>query len=390
MISDTIHAGGAETFVLRLARKLNQLGVPTDILCLNPDLEDAELIAQFSDVTLHRVSLPLLRWLKRADRVVKMLGIDFSIQYWLTGKVIERKGLLHYDVYHTHLMPVELLFSRLKQKYPEMKLVSTLHGDYNDYDHLWQIRNSKRKLNWPKKVELIKRSMNKWVYISKNQIALFQNSFRVKPEEMEKIYNGYEPPVAISPARPHSDNGGLQFIMVARMIKEKGWEYLIKAFKKVQGPHELVLVGKGPEIEEFKALAKNDPRIRFTGFHPNPAELIQEADVFAFPSIYKAESLPTVIIEALYCGKPVIATRIGDVEEMTTITETGEKAGLLLELEDDTHLVDDLIAAMNRYINDRSLLQHHGELAKAAFSKFDMQVCARRYMKVYEEACDKG
>ena len=44
--------------------------------------------------------------------------------------------------------------------------------------------------------------------------------------------------------------------------------------------------------------------------------MIGQCDVFVHPSIYKAESLPTVIIEALFAGVPVIATDVGEVATM--------------------------------------------------------------------------
>lgn len=389
IVSETIHAGGAETFVLRLARKLNQLGVKTDILSLNPDLEDSELIAQFPDLTIHRAAPPMLRWVKRADRLLRMLGIDYSIQYSLTGKQIVKRGLLRYDVYHTHLMPVELLFARIKRQHPEVRIVSTLHGDYNDYEHVWQIKAGRRLLHWPQKMALIRQSVAKWVYISKNQIALFADTYKMSDARMRKIYNGYEPPVAVAPPLPHDETKGLRFIMVARGIPEKGWEYLVKGFRQLKGAHELVLVGKGPALDALKAGCKDDPRIRFTGFHPNPVELVQDSDVFVFPSVLLAESLPTVVIEALYCGKPVIATNVGEVAEMLAIPGREESAGLLLE-PDKEHLADAVTAAMTRYIADRELLQRHQLLAREAFKKFDMAECAQKYIQVYEEVCNKN
>ena len=96
IVTDTIHAGGAETFVLRLADKLNRTGTPADILCLNPDIEDKELIDQYPGLTIHRVRLPLLIWIKRLDKLLRMAGIDFSLQYFLTGRVLAKatEGLL--------------------------------------------------------------------------------------------------------------------------------------------------------------------------------------------------------------------------------------------------------------------------------------------------------
>lgn len=386
LVTDTLHAGGAETFVLRLARTLNRMGVPAEILSLNPDLEDKGLIAQFPELTIHRVSLPLLRWLKRVDRLLKMLGLSTSIQYALTKRDIERRGLLNYDVYHTHLMPVDLLMARIKKQHPGLRIVSTLHGDYNGYEEHWHNKGRYRQLGWPGKVRLVKEEVDGWVYISEHQVELLEQTYGFDPAKMHKIYNGYEPPTPVVAPAP-SQKEGLRFIMVARGIPEKGWQFLFKAFQQLEGPHELLAVGKGPTLDELKGQYGQDERIRFIPFHPNPAQLIAESDVFVFTSVYTAESLPTVVIEALYCGKPVISSNIGEVAEMLRIEGSDEKAGVLVEWRDPERYVDELRRAMQAFVADPALIDRYHELAPWAFAKFDMEHCARQYITLYEEVC---
>ncbi|WP_181304256.1 glycosyltransferase family 4 protein [Rufibacter sp. XAAS-G3-1] len=382
LISDTLHAGGAETFVLRLATKLKEFGIAAEILSLNPDVEDKALISRFPNVIIHRVFIKGLRWIKRLDRLLRIVGIDFSLQYQLTKKQILEKHL-HYDVYHTHLFPVDLLLSKIKELYPKIVLISTLHGDYNEFEELWQNSKAHKKLNWPVKVNLLKEKIDAWVYISQQQYELFSKGYLLPDYKLVQIYNGYESDIMpLSRQRVHGKNE-LTFIMVARGIQPKGWEYLIKAFNRLPGNHKLVLVGKGDFLENLSNVYSENRRIEFIGFHPNPVELINEADVFVFPSVYKAESLPTVIIEALYCGLPVISTRIGEVSEMLKGNEAGELAGILIEQDDQT-IIDDLVEAMSLYVHDIGVWQYHASLTRHAFEKFNMKSCAKRYINLYE------
>ena len=78
LVTEALVLGGAETFVLRLARRLRQDGHEAELLCLNPDLDDPRLVAQFADVPIHRVPMRGLRTAKRIDRVGRMLGIDLD------------------------------------------------------------------------------------------------------------------------------------------------------------------------------------------------------------------------------------------------------------------------------------------------------------------------
>ena len=68
LVTETLVTGGAETFVLRLARQLRALGHQADVLNLNRDLQEAALVDQFGDITIHQVPMPMVRWIKRADR----------------------------------------------------------------------------------------------------------------------------------------------------------------------------------------------------------------------------------------------------------------------------------------------------------------------------------
>lgn len=72
---------------------------------------------------------------------------------------------------------------------------------------------------------------------------------------------------------------------------------------------DLVLVGTGPMKSELIELAKSlglSDRVHFLGFHDNPYPLIKNAEMLILAS--DSEGLPTVLIESLICGTPVIAT----------------------------------------------------------------------------------
>ena len=384
IISETIHAGGAETFVLRLARKLIENGEQAEILSLNKDLENQNIIAQFPDVKIHHLNLPYLKWIKRIDKILKIAKFDFSMQLFLLKKIITKKYISNYDVFHSHLFPVDYLMVSLKIKFPKLKLVSTLHGDYNEYETSWNNGVSSRILNWPHKVSMVIKWMDHWVYISKNQKVLFETKYKVASPKFTKIYNGFEAPqMNIINPLPKLDTS-LRFIMVSRGIRMKGWEFLMNAFTKLTGDHQLFIVGEGIFLDEMKTKFAYDNRIIFLGFSANPIEFIKQSDVFVFSSIYAAESLPTVIIEALYCGKPVISNAIGGIPEMI-VDDNGHVGGILIKANDNSELVEGLFNGMSTYINDRSLLEKHGKISSRAFAKFNMFSCMESYLKIYKQ-----
>ena len=383
LVTETLVAGGAETFVLRLARQLRALGHRADVLNLNRDLQKAALVDQFGDLEIDQVPLPFIRWIKRADRVARMLGRDASLQRLLSARWIERHLLGRYDIYHSHLVNADWLMATLKRHYPAIRLVSTLHGDYQLHE-LRQASISERSRipHWPARRDALMKAIDQWVYIAESQRALFVDQLGVAAERMVRIYNGYAPPAALPEPHARPADAPLTFAMVARALPEKGWSLLIEAFGRLKGSCRLLLIGSGPYLDELKTQHADYARIEFVGFHPNPAALLVDADVFVFPSTYPAESLPTVIIEALYCGIPAIATDIGEVAAMLE-TPSGQTAGVVVPITSREMMVDALAAAMQRYLDEPAQLAADRIKARAALAKFDMAQCGRAYVAVY-------
>ena len=381
LITEALVMGGAETFVLRLARRLRQDGHDAELLCLNPDVEDPRLVAQFGELVIHRVPRFGIRSLKRADRIASWLGLDPMLQQRRARRWVERHLLGRFDIYHSHLFGADWLMAQLKQRHPRMKIVSTLHGDYAIHAARKEGSERTRILNWPAKLARTLAAVDRWVTISPEQHAQFV-SFGVDPARLVAIPNGYAPPAPL-PTLPAATGTGLTFVMVARGMREKGWGFLVDAFLRLDDDCSLLLVGEGAFLDQLRDRHGDNPRIRFAGAHPNPVALIVTADIFVHPSIYRAESMPTVIVEALFAGLPVIATRVGSVAGMIT-TPAGEQAGILVEPEQST-LTEQLTAAMQSYLDDSALLGRHAALAPAAFAKFDMGQCAAAYARLYAE-----
>jgi N-acetyl-alpha-D-glucosaminyl L-malate synthase BshA len=104
---------------------------------------------------------------------------------------------------------------------------------------------------------------------------------------------------------------------------------VVRVFGKVhsQVPSILVLVGDGPERqaaeEEARTLGVEDD-VRFLGKLDSTAPLLRSADLFLLPS--QTESFGLAALEAMACGVPVIATRVGGLPEVVVHGETGALA----------------------------------------------------------------
>ena len=178
----------------------------------------------------------------------------------------------------------------------------------------------------------------------------------------------------------------LQIVMVARGIKEKGWEEAIEAVlqldKKYPGLMNLQLIGEGVFLNELKT-KHDEPALAFLGYREDVKPIISNAHLGILPTYYIAESLPNSIIEYLRCGKPAITTNVGAIFEM--ISCNNEKAGACINLEDGKVNIDCLAAAIEQYIINPGLLEKHSAIALKAAQKFTMEKCVEGYLNVFTD-----
>lgn len=113
-------------------------------------------------------------------------------------------------------------------------------------------------------------------------------------------------------------------VAVGRLAPEKGFDVLLRALPLVQekiSSARLILVGNGPEREDLTALAAENPAIIFAGFQTEVVSFLRSADVVAIPSRQEGQGI--VALEAMAARKPIVASRVGGLEEMIVENETG-------------------------------------------------------------------
>ena len=134
---------------------------------------------------------------------------------------------------------------------------------------------------------------------------------------------------------------------VGRLVPEKGLRELLLAAGQLRAARprlQLVLVGEGPMHAELAALAAaGDLPVRFAGTRP-PAEVARwmcASDLVTLPSY--SEGHPNVLVEALACGRPVVATPVGGIPEVVDAA-----SGVLVPARDPAALADGLREALER------------------------------------------
>lgn len=173
--------------------------------------------------------------------------------------------------------------------------------------------------------------------------------------------------------------------VVARLEKAKGIEWLIRAVARIaaeagssNGRICCVIVGTGSEEESLRALARSvgvAERVRFAGYIPHAARMMETFDLFVLPSI--EEPFGLVCVEAMASELPVVATRVGGIPEIVKDGETG----LLVPPADD----EALAKAILRLASDPGLRRRMGEAGRRRFLEFfTAEAMARKTVELYE------
>jgi len=179
------------------------------------------------------------------------------------------------------------------------------------------------------------------------------------------------------------------FGAVGRLEAIKDQLTLVRAFgemcmrRREDNRLRLLLVGDGSLQAEVEALAESEgirDRGWLAGSREDIAQLMSAMDVFVLPSL--AEGISNTILEAMACGLPVVATRVGGNAELVIDGETG----LLVARADPRAMADALL----RYLDDDTLRNKHGRAARQrAVETFSIDGMVRNYQEIYDE-CQAG
>jgi glycosyltransferase involved in cell wall biosynthesis len=163
-------------------------------------------------------------------------------------------------------------------------------------------------------------------------------------------------------------------LAVGRLAPQKDYPTLLKAFARVRAQRQvrLVILGEGPERRRLENMAASlgiTADVKMPGEAPNPFPFMARARLFVLSSGW--EGLPTVLLEALACGCPVVSTDCPSGP--SEILEYGA-LGRLVPVGDDLGLADAVLLTLNEG-------RDSDRLRKGA-TRFSLDRTVERYLEV--------
>lgn len=356
MVVFAFAAGGGETFPLMLANLLHERGYCVTIF--NCRFEETE---------------PGVR-----DMVFNAIPVIELERVYLAGRVLKDMGI---EIVHSHHASIDLMLLNWLSMYPEIRKVISMHGMYNLMPTT-QLQSVLRKLD---------QRVDCFVYTAEKNLVPFpidfrrRNSFTMIPNALESVN--------IRPvSRKELGVGDDDFLLclVSRAIPEKGWQEGIEAVtwanKRSVRPVHLLLIGEGPEFDRL-AHGPSPSNIHYLGFRRNIRDYFASSDMGFLPSRFQGESFPLVVIDCLLSGKPVLASNVGEIENML-VTDEG-LAGEIFELSDWRIPVEPLGEVILALANSSGDYQRLLARVASAAKKFDPARMVERYELVYKTCLDR-
>jgi glycosyltransferase involved in cell wall biosynthesis len=186
------------------------------------------------------------------------------------------------------------------------------------------------------------------------------------------------------PQRPPSFSNSILF--VGRLATEKGVDVLIRAWRKIRASKlgRLLIIGDGPSRADLVRLARSldlsVDDVDFKGARPYPEVLseIAKARAIVLPSLC-FENCPRTLLEAFCCGRPVIVSSLGAMDEMVHDGEIGLKF--------DPGNEDALAKALSNILSDPALADRLGGNARLEYlSRYTPEKNFETLSRIYDSA----
>jgi N-acetyl-alpha-D-glucosaminyl L-malate synthase BshA len=321
-------------------------------------------------------------FINRYSTSFKILNRNISLSMLLESSRIKcNLDLIHIHVGHS---PMDVLAPLLYLKKNNTPMVVTSHADigsyggaprkliYSFYYNLLidRILSHADIITSPSRAyacESILRKYKEKVVVIPNGINLNDFNLRYSKDECRRILNLHTMRKII--------------LFVGGLEPRKAPDILIKAMAKVvksASDSELVIVGTGSMEKVLKNLVRSlgiSEHVRFTGFVKNNEKVLyyRSADVFVLPSLY--EIFGIVNLEAMACGVPIVASKVGGISE---VIKSGVN-GLLVPPRD----VDALADAIMYLLENEVIRKRMGENAKVIVKAYSWEKIAKMYEEIY-------
>lgn len=362
-----LRGGGVEKIIITLAKGLSKRGVKVEFVLAHAKGEFLDFVSP--EFHIYFLDAPqrfgLLRCYPSIVHYLLKARPDAIFPLWDGLEIIPLVALG---------LAKALSLSRLK--------TCLIYSIHNDPQYLRKLPGVLKRTVSICSAYIVPRFARKVVAVSKGVAEAFAKEFGLPLGKTHVIYNGVVTPelyeLAEEPVtHPFLQTSSIPVILaVGRLTEQKDFPTLLRAFALVRKEMDarLLILGEGEKRKELEALARElgiAEDLDMPGFVKNPYKYMRRSAVFVLSSQW--EGLPTVLVEAMACGCPVVSTNCpsGPAE----ILENG-KYGLLVPPRDHEKLAQ----AILQVLKDERLAHELREKGRKRALDFNVENAVEKYL----------
>jgi len=368
LIAHIVHhfrVGGMENGMVNLINHMPKERFRHVVICLD-DYTDFRERIQRNDVDFYALAKPAGR------------GVSWYFRLWRVLRALSP------DIVHTrNLSAIEGQFVAAAAG-----IRARIHGEHGR--DVFDLHGKNRKYNLLRK--LVRPLVGHYIAVSRDLEQWLIHTVGVAPQRVSQIYNGVDS-TRFHPREGARNIGPAGFAAetalvigsVGRMAEVKDYPNLVRAFIRLLAIEpsarqraRLVIIGEGVSRETCLNLLREANAAQLAwlpGERMDVAELMRNMDLFVLPSL--GEGISNTVLEAMSCGLPIIATRVGGNPELVEEAHTG----VLVPVSDPEFLAQTLL----KYFRTGSVLKAQGQASRKRIeSHFSIPAMVRGYLSVYE------
>ncbi|NLU94416.1 glycosyltransferase [Chitinophaga sp. Ak27] len=358
--------GGIETVMFDITEGMNKRGISCDVLCAN---------------TTNRYELTEINGYKvhRAARAAKLLSTSISPDYVrLLKKIVGQ-----YDIIHVHLPDPLANLALFRSNLEGKKVIVHWHSDIVNAKQMLVLPLYRPLQNWLlKRAEAIVCTTKPYMDAS-TELSQFVDKCVIIPIGIDVSHFQSDDDKLLA-EMTHKFHGKKVVFSLGRHVYYKGFEHLIRAAALLDDNTVILIGGEGQLTPAYRLLIKElglDNKVFLVGRIPQDqlSAYFRLCKVFCLPSNKRSEAFGVVLLEAMFYGKPIVATNI-EGSGVNWVNQHGV-TGLNANIEDAVSLANQI----TRLISDQQLYDQCAGNAQVRYQTyFTADKMVGSFIELYE------